>query len=238
MADQKHGVRVVAEIVFEPQRAFQIKIVGRLVEQEQIGLGEQHGSKRDAHPPAAGEAGCRALLRLLIETEAGKNGCSARFGGVRVDIGKPRLNLGNSMSVGRRFGFSHKRGTLGVSREHDIDQRLVGARRLLRHLADARVFGEIDLTLLRRQLAGDGAKQRRLAGAVAADKPGLGAGRQRQARLLYEETAGNAQGKVRYGQHGGRLMAEPERRRKGRCGKHRRFRCLTIHSHLAIDPNQ
>ena len=39
----------------EPERAFEVEIVGRFVEQQQVGLGEQRGRQRHPHPPAAGE---------------------------------------------------------------------------------------------------------------------------------------------------------------------------------------
>ena len=55
MRDQEHGVRVFRDVGFEPQRAFEVEIVGRLVEQQQIGFGKQHRGKRDAHAPAARE---------------------------------------------------------------------------------------------------------------------------------------------------------------------------------------
>ena len=54
VADDQHGVRVVAQVVLEPQRAFEVEVVGGLVEQQQVGLGEQHGGQRHAHAPAAG----------------------------------------------------------------------------------------------------------------------------------------------------------------------------------------
>ena len=55
VADDDHGARIARQMVLEPQRAFEVEIVGGLVEQQEIGLGEQHGGERHAHAPAAGE---------------------------------------------------------------------------------------------------------------------------------------------------------------------------------------
>ena len=57
MADDKDRRRIMGEIIDEPERAFEVEIIGRLVEQQQVGRGEEHRGERDAHPPAAGEFG-------------------------------------------------------------------------------------------------------------------------------------------------------------------------------------
>ena len=61
---------------------------------------------------------------------------------------------------------------------------------------------EIDLPLLGRDLAGDDAKERRLAGAVAADKPDMGAGRQRDRGMVEQGAAADTIGEVGEGKHG------------------------------------
>jgi len=54
MADDEDRRWAALQIIREPQYALEIEIVGRLVEQQQVGLGEEHRSKRHAHAPAAG----------------------------------------------------------------------------------------------------------------------------------------------------------------------------------------
>ncbi len=39
--DQQEGVRIVLQIFFEPVARFEIKVIGRLVEQQQVGLLQQ-----------------------------------------------------------------------------------------------------------------------------------------------------------------------------------------------------
>ena len=109
-----------------------------------------------------------------------------------------------------------QRRALDVGLEHDLDQRLLGARRFLRDLADARVLGQADRAGLGREVAGDGVEQRRLAGAVAADEAGLRAGRQGQRGMVEQQASGDAERKVVDDQHGGRLMADRPPEGKGR----------------------
>ena len=209
--DQKHRMRIFRDIVLKPQRAFEVEIVGRLVEQQQVGLRKEHGGQRHAHAPAAGEGRGRALLRRVVEAEAGKDRRRAGLRRMRVDVGKPHVDLGDAMRVGGRLFLGHQCCALDVGLEHDLDQRLLGARRFLRHLADARVLRQADRAGLRREVAGDGPEQRRLAGAVAADEACLRARRQRQRGVVEEQASGDAERKVVDDQHG-RAFALPSAR--------------------------
>ena len=138
MADDEHGVRIAREVVLQPQRAFEVEIVGRLVEQQQVGLGEQHRGERDAHAPAAGELRGRALLRARVEAEAGEDGGGARRRGMRVDVGEPRLDFGDAVRVGRGLCLGQQRARArGRPRARSRSARSGPARRLLRDPADA-----------------------------------------------------------------------------------------------------
>ena len=170
VADHEHGVGVGGEILLEPQRAFEIEIVGRLVEQQQVGLAEQHAGQRHAHAPAARKLGGRAELAVLLEAEPLENGRGARLGGVRVDVGEPHVDVGDPVRVGRGLGLGQQRGALGVGRQHRFEHRQVGRRRFLRHAADAGPLVDLDRAAVEGQLALDQLEQRGLARAVLADK--------------------------------------------------------------------
>ena len=148
VADHDHGARIARQMVVEPERAFEVEIVGRLVEQQQVGLGEQHRGERDAHAPAAGELRAGALLRRRVEAEAGEDRGGARRRRMRADVGEPRLDLGDAMRVGRGLGLGEQRGALGVGGEHDVEQAFRPARRLLRQPPDARARRHADRAVL------------------------------------------------------------------------------------------
>jgi hypothetical protein len=170
MADDEDRVGVAREVVVKPERALQIEVVGGLVEQQQVRLGEEHGGERDAHAPAARERRARPLLRLRVEAEAVQDGGGPRRGGVRADVGEPRFDLGPAQAVGP-LGFGEKRGALRVGREHHVDEALRTSRGFLGHRADAGEAGQAHCAALRGDLAQDDAEQRRLARAVAAHQP-------------------------------------------------------------------
>ncbi len=131
MADDDDGGWIAGEIVDQPQRAFEIEIIGRLVEQQQVGLGEQHGGERDAHAPAAGEFRKRALLSLGIKTQAMQNGARARRGGMGLDVGEPRLDFRDLMRIGLGMGALQQRGAFQIGREHEVDELRRPAGRFL-----------------------------------------------------------------------------------------------------------
>ena len=81
------------------------------------------------------------------------------------------------LGIVRRLGLGQQARALLVGGEHELDQALRPARRLLRHPADAGRARHVDAAVVGLQLAGDQAQQRGLAGAVAADEADLVPGR-------------------------------------------------------------
>ena len=55
MADDHHRAAIALQEILQPQHAFEVEIVGGLVQQQQIGRGEQDRRQRHAHAPAAGK---------------------------------------------------------------------------------------------------------------------------------------------------------------------------------------
>ena len=67
MADDEDGMGVFLKVSLKPERAFEIEVVGRFVQKQQIGLRKQHARQRDAHPPTARKGGARHQLLFGIE---------------------------------------------------------------------------------------------------------------------------------------------------------------------------
>ena len=55
VGDGDDGARVVLQEALEPRHRLGVEVVGRLVEQQQVGRDEQQAAQRDAAPLAAGE---------------------------------------------------------------------------------------------------------------------------------------------------------------------------------------
>src|SRR6185437_2500109 len=53
--DGDHGARVLLEITLEPADRFGIEMVGRLIEQQHVGRGEQQAAERDTAPLSSRE---------------------------------------------------------------------------------------------------------------------------------------------------------------------------------------
>jgi hypothetical protein len=140
-------------------------------------------------------------LCLRIETETGEDAGGAGFRRMGVDIDKPHLDLGDAVGVACRLGFGKKRRALLVGGKYDLDQRVLGAGRFLRHLADPGVLRQRHRPAFGSHVAGDDAKQRRFAGAIAPHKASLRAGRQADARMVEKKAARDARGKVGNGDH-------------------------------------
>jgi hypothetical protein len=155
----------------QPQRAFEVEIVGRLVEQQQVGLGRTARGERHAHAPAAGELRAGAALRRLVEAEARRGSPRRAPRRMRVDVGEPRLDLGDPVRI---VAVSASASSAARSRSAASTTSI---RRSVRRAppappADARQCrGRPIVAGLGADLAGDQAEQRRLAGAVAADEP-------------------------------------------------------------------
>ncbi len=191
MRDHQRGAGEAGEPALQPHRRFQVEVVRRLVQQQQVGIGEQRRRQCHAHPPAAGEFLHRPRLRRLIEAETGQDGGGAGRGGVGADGQQTIMQLGQAVRV-RGFRLRQQRQPFRVALQHDIDQGLRTLRRLLPHRRQLRAGGEADVAAVHRQFAGDGAQQGGLAGAVAADQADAAAGVDGQVRLVQQRAAAHA----------------------------------------------
>ena len=97
-------------MLLQPERAFEIEIVGRLVEQQQVGLGEQRGGERHAHAPAAGEFRARRAAGRRSEKPRPERIEAARAGAACAPMSASRVWI-SAMRCGslRGFGFGQQR---------------------------------------------------------------------------------------------------------------------------------
>ena len=179
----------------------EVEIVGRLVEQQQVGLGKQRCCEPNAHAPAAGELAAGALLIGMGEAEAGENGGRARRRRMGANVREPRLNLGNSMGVALGRCRKDEARALGVGREHDIQKAFVAIRSLLRQPADPAAHRQLHIASFRRDLSGDDPQQRGFSCAVAADKADPGTSRQSGSCMIQQRASADLAGDVVEAEH-------------------------------------
>jgi hypothetical protein len=104
------------------------------------------------------------------------------------------------------FRLRQKMRALGIGLEHHFDQRLGSVRRFLRQATQSVAGGSGDIAGLGVELAADHVEQRRLAGAVAADKPDARAVRNLHGGVIDQEPARDADGEVFDGEHEGEVL--------------------------------
>ena len=81
VADDKDGAVVVRDKAAKPLDAFEIQVVGRLVQKQQVRMAQEELGERDAHLPAARELGARALKVGDLKAQAGQD-----FAGVALEL--------------------------------------------------------------------------------------------------------------------------------------------------------
>ncbi len=196
VGDDQHRVGVFDQVVFQPECAFEIEVVGRLVQQQIVGLREEDGGEGHAHPPAAREGGAGHELFGGIKTKAAQDRGGAGLGGPGVDIGEAGLHLTDAGGVGGGFGLGQQLGAFGIGGEHRVEERDLVAGHLLRDAADAGAGGQGDGAAFQRQLAPDQLEERGFARAIAADQAHLVACRDGGGGGLEKRAALDIEGQV------------------------------------------
>ena len=206
VADDQHGVRVFDKVGFEPERAFQVEIVGRLVQEQQVGFTEQHGGQSHAHPPAAGKGRAGHLLFFMGKPQTTQDGGGTRFGGPCFDIGQPRLHLGDAGRVSGGFGLGQKGFAFGIGAQDGVDERHLVARHLLADPSDLPTFGNGHIAGIQHHLAPDHPEKRGLARAVAPHKAHLVTGGNGDSRMFDQGAAIDGVGDVGNLEHGAAMI--------------------------------
>ncbi len=206
VADHQGGARIALQPRLQPQRAFQVEIVGRLVQQQQVGLGEQGGGQRHAHTPAAGELRHRPAQVGVGETQAAEDFRRPGRGCVGPDLEQPAVDLAQALGRGG-LQLGQQVGALLVGGQDGVQQRHGRCGVFLRHRGDAaRARGE-DVARERRQFAQDQLEQGGLAHAVAADQAHLGSVGNARGRVVEELSPPGVEREIVDQQHVERLMS-------------------------------
>ncbi len=137
--DQQQGAGIGPEVAFQPERRLQVEMVGRLVQQQQFGLGKQQRRQGDPHPPAARKLSAATLLRDLVEPEAGEDtGRPGRRAG-GADVGQSLVDFGDPRGLVRRFSLFEQGRALRIGGENRVEQALWSGRCVLRDQAEPHV---------------------------------------------------------------------------------------------------
>ena len=211
VGDQQQRAGIAAEPVLEPQHRVEVEVVGRFVEQQQVGAAHQRLREVQAHPPAAGEARHRIAVARVGKSQAGEECGGARACGVPADRLEAMMQLRQRLAAGVRVGVVGGLGLrepaldlpqLAVAVEHELDRGRGDRRRFLRDVGDRPARGQRDRARVGQDLAANEREQARLAAAVRPDQPRLVPGVERERRAFEQPLGATGEGEVGDAQHG------------------------------------
>ncbi len=203
VGDRDHRARILLEEVFQPRHRFGIQMVGGLIEQQHVGLGQQQAAQRHAALLAAGQLADHRVPGRQAQRIGGDFQLALQFPAADgVDL---VLHLGLLFHELVHFVIRHGLGEPVADGVEAIDQALHVADAFADHLAHGlgliehgllRQIAHLDAGLRARLAfdvlvdAGHDLEQRRFAGAVQSQHADLGAGEETQADVAQNDALG------------------------------------------------
>ena len=181
MGDDQDRARILPQMAFQPQHRFGVEMVGRLVQQQQVGLVEQQPAQRDPAALAAGEFFDLGVIGWAAQRVH-------RLVDLAVEIPQARgldlvLQFGHLLGglvgiVDRQLVVAIEDRLLLGDAQHDVLAHRPGGveLRLLFEVANPRALGDPRLAVIFLVDAGHDPQQGRFAGAVDAEHADLGVG--------------------------------------------------------------
>ncbi len=104
--DDQHRARIIPQVPFQPFGPFQIEMVGRLVQNQQVRLPHQFPGQSDPGLLPAGKLRRRAIKFLLGKSQSQGNLANPAVHRISVGMFKPGHDLGILIQQFRRHGFA------------------------------------------------------------------------------------------------------------------------------------
>ena len=114
MGDQDQRALIALQPLLQPDHRIEIEVVGRFIEQQQIGAADQRLGQVKAHAPAAGEITDRAFQLLVTEPEAVQQAGGAGANSPGINGVEFAVHGGNRMAVVAFVGGMQLRFQLAV----------------------------------------------------------------------------------------------------------------------------
>ena len=105
VGDQHQRALVALEPLLQPDDGVQIQVVGRFIQQQQIGATQQRLGQVQAHAPAAGETSHRRVELIAAKAQAVQQLGGARANAVGAYGVEPAVQLGHQQTVVILLGF-------------------------------------------------------------------------------------------------------------------------------------
>jgi hypothetical protein len=209
--DDDDGGLALVQHVFQPADGVDVEVVGRFVEQQDVGVGEQRLRQQHAQLEARRDLAHGAVVLLDGDADAQQQLAGARlgvvaahfaefgfeFGGVQVIfLGRLRVHVDGVL-------FLHHPPHLGVALQHHVEHALVlVAELVLAQPRHALAGVERDIARSRLQFAGEDFHEGGFAAAVGADQAVAVAVAELDVDVLEQGFGGKLQGDAGSGKHG------------------------------------
>ncbi|MCY1530082.1 hypothetical protein D9M68_652580 [compost metagenome] len=174
MGNEQHGTVEAQQRLFQPGDRADVEVVGRLVEQQQIRLGDQRLGQQHPPPPAAGQFGQGLVGRQLQAAQGAIDQLlqAPAVTGLEVMLDMHELvqiGLGDDVLAQVVILRQQLADPVQALGNHIEDRPSVGDRQLLRQLADLQPRRTPDRAVIGLLVALDQLQHARFAGAIAAD---------------------------------------------------------------------
>ncbi len=179
MRNDDHGRIALIEHVFEPADRIDVEVVGRLIQQQHVGVGKQRLREQHAQLPAGCDPAHGAVVLVDRNADTEQQFARAGLGGVTVVFGKARFQVSRAhiVVVGGfrvrvdRVALRHRLPHLGVPHHHHVQHaHFLVAELVLLELAQTHVGLEHHGAARGLQIAAEDLHEGRLAAAVRADQ--------------------------------------------------------------------
>ena len=208
--DDKTGVLVVHDEVFQPVDCLNIEVVGRLVEQNDIRLTEKRLRKQDLHLLAAVRVGHKVIVLLDRDAETLQKAARVGFGLPAVHFRKLRLQLAGAEAVRlgeilffvERVLFLHHVVEMLIAHDDGVKNGIfVVLELILLEDGHARALLDGDIAGGRLQLPGENFQKGGFSGAVCADDAVAVAGQKLQICVFEQNGTAELHGEIGYCNH-------------------------------------
>ena len=183
VGNQQQGAGVALEPVLEPEDRIEIQVVGRFIQQQQVGRAHQRLGEVETHAPATGEAADRQRHLLVGKAQSGEQLARAGVGAVAVDVVQFGVQTRQCVAIVCLLGggkLALNAPQLDVAIEHIVHGQAIEGIDLLAHVRDAPVRRQLAIAAVGHQLATQQREEGGFASAIGADQAGLLAGVQGQ----------------------------------------------------------
>ena len=204
--DHHQRAAITAQPAFEPEHGVKVEVVGRFVEQQEVGAAHQRPRQVQPHSPATGELGHRPAEVGVGEAQPVQQFRGAGLGRVTINFGEAGVQGADVRAIMRRFGFGQRTFHLlqfAVAVEHKL-QRWVGqGRGFLSDVGDDPGRWKFEVAAFGMQRAGEQCEKRGFAAAVAAGQAHLPARSKLQGGIFDQGFGGAGKRQVTENDHGG-----------------------------------